>query len=161
LTYGRSNRKRTLWLGPKSLAVLSCALALLAAQPLMASPQDSEATAIRVSNDASRDAALLPSFAKSAPAHQSFVRIDTARLSKRELHILATFEMLQRFFLFDLRPVEHAAMPAILFHSDTLAFIQNVWMPMEIRSAVAAPSWKPREQAYAQAHCLLAPPALS
>ena len=160
LKQGRNKNTRTLWLGPKSLAIVSCALALLAAQPVMAAAPAAHPASIRISGSspASESPTHLLIRSDAVRRGPSFSSIDTTHLSTRQLHVLATMEILQRLIASSLRPVDQHQLPAMFLLNDMPAFIQYVAPPMQLTRNVPAFSPMPHEQAFALAHCLLAPP---
>ena len=161
LNHSRRTSAPKLWLGPKTLAMLSCALTLLAAQPILAADgRTNEAkSTIRIAGQvqtSSRTNILVRSDA-SRPA-QAVRRTNTPSLSTRQLHILATLEIFQRLMAFELRPTDQLHLPALIYAPTTLAFIQTVPLPTRSLIVDAATPKLTAEQSFSLTHCLLAPP---
>ena len=151
-------------LGPRALAVISCALALLAAQPLVASAQrttaSSQAPAIKIqANDAagviSESPALESTNAKKNRASVQPILFSSAH----RLHILATVEILHRLLLAELRPAERQTVAAFFFEPQTLCTLEQPILATR-SLAVVPPIGLERDRAFAIEHCLLAPPVL-
>ena len=161
MNYSRRTSARKLWLGPKTLAMLSCALTLLAAQPIIAADaRANEAkSTLRIAgqDQASSRTNILIRTDASRPA-QAVGRSNTPTLSTRQLHILATLEIFQRLMAFELRPTDQLHLPALIYAPTTLAFIQNVPLPTQsLILDISTPKLTP-EQSFSLTHCLLAPP---
>jgi hypothetical protein len=146
-------------LGPRALAILSCALALLAAQPAFAAPA---APAPRV---ATFNIPQLPNAAVAAAApsrRQTASRATRAQgdllSSARRLHILATMEILHRLLAVELQPplLHHA--PAFLCPPALLATIEFQPALQPRRSGHAPPLPLSQERHFVLTHALLAPP---
>jgi hypothetical protein len=159
----RTAMKRSSAWGPKALAVVSFALALLAVQPApsIAAAQSRAA----VTRDAGAAASLaMPDLARQAgPVHRAVVRQDEPRrASTKKLHMLATIEIVQRLLAAELRPVEQHLSPLVWLEpicietlvppalaDDTSGRLSLLWR------AFARPH---AEESYLIEHCLLAPP---
>jgi hypothetical protein len=155
--------------GPKTLAMLGCALALLAAQPWtsraepMARPATVRAEAtqavMRVNvtvATVSRQTHALPSVA-AAVARREAARVEAhahLQAAWTILHHLITTELFGRSapqYVLDTLDVAHFA-PLPFDLAATLAFAQ----PVRLAQLTAPPL--PVERRFAMAHCLLAPP---
>lgn len=165
-----NRRSRGSWvLGPRALAVLSCALALLAAQPVMAAERtSSRGTEVRVERVAHAPAAEISATLTGEGSRRSrgtppqrFLR---SWESARRLHVLATVEILHRLLIAEFRPgfgsgVERQLSGAVLFSPiEPVAFAivpTGITLPVQV---IPLPSHS-HERAFAIAHCLLAPPA--
>jgi len=148
-------------LGPRALAVLSCALALLAAQPLLASTPRSGATpTIEVAETAPASIAPVSSRAESGSTKKNRLTVQpTLFSSAHRLHILATVEILHRLLLAEIRPTERQVVSAFLFEPQTLVSLEQPLLTLRYRAAVS-PAGLSRDCAFAIEHCLLAPPVL-
>src|SRR4051794_8102944 len=98
---------RKLLLGPRALAVISCALALLAAQPALGAVEQTGSRA-RVSAVRAGGGEINPAIAQPmAVAGTKRTRIEGLQeqsKTTRRLHVLATVEILQRLLAYELRP---------------------------------------------------------
>ena len=148
-------------LGPRALAVLSCALALLAAQPILASTPRSGATpTIEVAETA--PVAVVPASSRSESGSTKKNRPTvqpTLFSSAHRLHILATVEILHRLLVAELRPTERQVVSAFLFEPQTLVSLEQPLLTLRHCAAVP-PAGLSRDRAFAIEHCLLAPPVL-
>ena len=148
-------------LGPRALAVLSCALALLAAQPLRASSARTSAVPrIEVAETTPGALASATSPAESRSTKKNRPAVQANFLSSaRRLHILATVEILHRLLLAELRPVERQLVATFLFEPQTLISLEQPLLTLGERAA-DPPDGLSRDRAFAIEHCLLAPPVL-
>ncbi len=148
-------------LGPRALAVFSCALALLAAQPLVASTSRSSATpSIEVAETGPAAIAPASSRAESSSTKKNRPTVQpTLFSSTHRLHILATVEILHRLLIAELRPTERQVVSAFLFEPQTLVSLEQPLLTLRQRAA-APPVGLSRDRAFAIEHCLLAPPVL-
>ncbi len=103
-------------MGSRALAILSCALALLAVQPLGSAAAMARAAAPNIQKlgpGHSCDLTEAPaSLARRTAGRQATG--DATRLSTRRLHILATVDILKRLLAFELQPPRSALCPAFL-----------------------------------------------
>jgi hypothetical protein len=144
--------------------VISCALALLAAQPVVAQASAAASKPVLL-----RDAGVLGSsnFLEAAVTRQSASgvvgprRQDSFLASARRLHLLATVEILQRLLIIELRGAgiagEHAGAPAFGFDQVCIEILP----PASAVPTPSIPSNPPALQVaevYAITRCLLAPP---
>ena len=150
--------------GAPALAVLSCALALLAAQPAMQGVRGpSKAVAAAVKEHAS-----VPVLAQSAaPALQDRrevarvgVRDEALRGTGRQIHILATLEMVQRWLTQDLRPLHPLVLPALAFAPVCLLTLEPPLACAQRGITRQNPLPCPVERQFAIAQRLLAPPVV-
>jgi len=146
-------------LGPRALAVISCALALLAVQPVMAaSPGVGGTATVKVAS--AGGVAIVGETVGIASTNVRKTRgVGQPALlsSARRLHILATVEILHRLLAFELRPTERQMAAALIFAPLELCTVD--------RPAVALQRVEPvdclrlsHEREFAITHCLLAPP---
>ncbi len=147
--------KGRVW-GPRAVAVISCALALLAAQPVMgASGRGAVATATVVR--AEGGGAVFGGVVREERVSRSR-RAEGAILgSGRRLHVLATIEILQRWLAAELRPVERQAMVGMVFVGMDLRVFEGVVGNCQ-KDGVAEARGVSRERAFLIVRCLLAPP---
>jgi hypothetical protein len=150
---------RATLLGPRALAILSCALALLAAQPLLAapatpSPKVATFTIPQLPPDAVATAA--PSRRQTA-ARATKSQADLLS-SARRLHILATVEILHRLLAVELQPpTMQRAMPFLC--APALLATLDLQPALQPRSPGHDPPLPLSfEQRFVLTHALLAPP---
>jgi hypothetical protein len=153
---------------PRALAVISCALALLAAQPgMVQTPARARPTAIV----ADRADSFIPTISAEETERSSVARPQVARRndtlfsSARRLHILATVEILQRLLIAELTPMwSHVGtqilLPAIDLQPIAIGLVDP---PLTLCSNPLATAWQtslppPVERQFVLHHCLLAPP---
>lgn len=147
-------------LGPRALAVISCALALLAAQPVMAAERAAGPTVkiVAATGGILSDSVVAIRDERRSPA-QRRVGPEAFLSSARRLHVLATLEILHRLLAFELRPVEKQVMGVVGFSPLVLCLFEApagmVQCAERSRGGVTS-----CERAFAMAHCLLAPPAV-
>jgi hypothetical protein len=148
--------------GPRALAVISCALALLAAQPVMGA-----------SHAAVSKPALLGEAGSSWTSHGSESKVRAAEAasrgarkqesffaSARRLHVLATVEIFQRLLMAELRAGgERQAVPLVYFAPAYVELLAPA-SAVPSRPRTTAPSFQALAQIFAITHCLLAPPAM-
>ncbi|HUO07703.1 MAG TPA: hypothetical protein VM008_05355 [Phycisphaerae bacterium] len=151
-------------LGPRALAVISCALALLAAQPLLASSHltssASQAPAIKIqTTDTTPIIPESPAIESTSAKKNRTAHQPTFLSSAHRLHILATVEILHRLLLAELRPAERQSVAAFLFEPQTLCTLAQPILTTRT-PAVVPPIGLQRDRAFAIKHCLLAPPVL-
>jgi hypothetical protein len=149
---------------PRALAVLSCALALLAAQPVLGETPRHAPSPLPLTAPSLSTQHLLPSPSSRLPQ----VRSTTVRpeatffTSARRLHILATVEILKRLLLAELQPpVQPLLVPTILL--EPMACMDLVATPLTLpgaRSAPDYPSLPPPEHQFVLVHTQLAPPTV-
>jgi hypothetical protein len=147
---------------PRALAVISCALALLAAQPLLAEkPATSQALPLTAPAAVQSRPTSIPSVPTLASA--AVTRRETAFFtSARRLHILATVEILKRLLVAELQPAqERFFLPSLLVESTDC--IELVAAPLNLPGARGAPDYPslpPPEHQFVLVHTQLAPPTL-
>ena len=155
-------REGVAW-APRALAVISCALALLAAQPSMGAAFQRKPGAVMVT---APGGGQRPEVVQRAPQHRELANGLLTRDERRiqsapRLHILATVEILQRLLAAELRPVQGQLATLIWFSpfsTGVVALPAELPQPPIHRSHVSPTLTLPRERAFAIAHCLLAPP---
>lgn len=155
---------------PRALAVISCALALLALQPAAQGVGGGTPGAISKTRAiALRDgdaAFASPDIAtRRAPAMAARSRsprdgrVEVALLaSAGRLHILATMEILHRLLIGELQPPERHILPLVWFQPLCLLELSSAAVQ---RPRPAGDGFTPppiTERAFAIEHCLLAPP---
>ncbi len=161
----KSRSTRSAW-APRALAVFSCALALLVAQPATGeAPQSARHRTVNVRGGAGSEDLIREARAPRAPAADASIKARTRGevifSSAPRLHILATVEILQRLLAAELRPIERPLSPLVWFDG---ACIGTVAAPLTILQSVRSPQalWTlpppSSERAFAIAHHLLAPP---
>ena len=159
----RTTKQHSSTWGPKALAVVSFALALLAIQPVVTSATTVPNGAVLVRESAASPATGMPELARfSSQKRRSTARPEEPRrASTRQLHILATIEIVQRLLASELRPVEQ--------HISPLAWFEPVCVETLIPPSLADTglrnvlTWRAFAPPHAQEsflieHCLLAPP---
>jgi hypothetical protein len=147
---------------PRALAVLSCALALLAAQPASAAGAGKGPAAVAVAAP-SQSTSPVAATERRAGAQRSAARPSEGPAlfaSARRLHILATVEIFQRLLMAELRVdarVTQASFLAI-FEPACVAVV-DVPRVAGLRAAPRTHFTPPlAAQQFAIEHCLLAPP---
>jgi hypothetical protein len=143
--------------------VISCALALLAAQPSAAAQRGPNETgpSMKIAGEIKLHSSdYTPASRESQP---SSPRRDVQRSgfadSARNLHVLATVEILQRLLAFELRPIERQMVPALIFAPLSVATVDLLLSPpCRIHAANCLISFLSREQRFAIERYLLAPP---
>jgi hypothetical protein len=147
---------------PRALAVISCALALLAAQPVAArsaAPGLRDAPLVTPASVAATPAADPRRAGQSRPATGGPRADRTLFQSARRLHILATVEILKRLLIAELHPVERAYMPALAFEPLACVWAEPAVLVVPGRVGLPAfPSLPPPEQHFVRLHTQLAPP---
>ena len=154
------NNRRFTW-APKALAVISCALALLAAQP---APAGGLEPALRKGAVVVREVGvagleMTPRVTETRERERETVR--PARLTllsgARQWRILATMEILQRLLSAELRGGEGQAVAGMWVDESCVGMVAE---PVRVTGGVevAAGGMPIRERAFAIRHCLLAPP---
>jgi hypothetical protein len=152
------NQRRFIW-APRALAVISCALALLAAQPAGGAAPDLRKGAVVLREGGVAGGELGTRATESREQRQT---VRTARLgetllsSARHWRILATMEILHRLLVGELRGAEQQVMAAVWMDVPCV----GAAAPVKVTGRVeAAGGWFPiMEREYAIRHCLLAPP---
>jgi hypothetical protein len=158
---GNRSRPRN-FLGTRALAVLSCALALLAAQPLLAAPRPAVST--QAAPVFAQTAAVAPSLAPTKTSRRQQIAAararDTAILlsSARRLHILATVEILHRLLAVDLQPPTFHQAPAFICPPVLLAILPPAPAVPASLPARAPPRQISLQQRFLITRTLLAPP---
>jgi hypothetical protein len=153
---------------PRALAVISCALALLAAQPAVGqsnshqrghlelkSGGSASSLAARNAHADAKKSPLAASSNRSAGADQQPMFF----VGTRHLHILATLDILQRLLASEILPPSHQLIPA--FHFEALCIGLIDWSPTPRHQRILDHHLSPplpAERAFAIEHCLLAPP---
>ena len=147
---------------PRALAVISCALALLAAQPVAgAAPAlKSRTVVMEGAGMAPRGEALAPvTVARAARATMPAARrAETLLGSARHLQILATMEILHRLLVGELTPAERQVLPVMWFELVGPVVADVAPMPVRGGAGTGAKTIPIVEREFAIGHCLLAPP---
>ncbi len=144
------------WHMPATLAALSCALALFVAQPVSAQAPHAPRSIVRITGDVPHEPLAAAHFV--TPVAQKTIGFSTAAFTPRQLHVLATVEMLCRFFAFDLRSSDHAFTPLAFLAPLELCRFELVVLPTCLGYAAAiAP--QPRQCQFLCLHTHLPPPA--
>jgi hypothetical protein len=159
----RLGHRSFIW-SSRTLAVISCALALLVTQPAASGAsaharsrtvalRDAGGSAGRVDHSTPH---VTPRDARRATLdrhEESF--FDTAR----RFHILATVEILHRLLISELQPCERQILPALCFDPICVGMVQlpttrsgGAWIEADTGPRVTV------ERDFAIGHCLLAPP---
>jgi len=153
---------------PRALAVLSCALALLAAQPAMAHSAAQHRGQLEL--QAGGSAGTLGSRHALADAKKSPLAASSKKtadvyeqplflVGSHHLHILATLDILQRLLAAEIAPAPHHLIAALHFEAVCIGLID--WAPDPQRRTLLDRHFfppVPAERAFAIEHCLLAPP---
>jgi hypothetical protein len=162
MSYRRWQLGNRAW-APRALAVISCALALLAAQPVAGKGSVGADRAVPVSVPAPAEARVA-SAALSAPMAMPRVsRRETPFFgSARRLHILATMEILKRLLVAELQPApERLFLPELL--GESTECIELVAAPLNLPGARGAPDYPslpPPEHQFVLVHTQLSPPTV-
>ena len=153
----RQNRS---W-APRALAVISCALALLAAQPLTsatAAPKSRQLVLAEKTDHPQTGPLAIHTTAIAQTSRARTQRMTQGPLAASRLHILATLEIFQRLIRAELQPP--------LPHIAAICWFEPVCIEIS-EAPTAAPQRHelplrdlppPAERAFAIRHCLLAPP---
>jgi hypothetical protein len=158
--------RRTFTWAPKTLVVISCALALLAMQPAMGtgtSAQELRRGVVLEGVMPSADSNLHETSARPARGirtpgtARSITHADAWLGSARKLHILATMEILHRLLIGELHNTQVQAV-AGLWVDDICIGVAIVPLVTKGGEAWAADDLPMREREFAIGHCLLAPP---
>ena len=157
----RRRNVRNRGLGPRALAVISCALALLAAQPVVggAVKGHSAAAAVRVAGAEVRGATSEVKVVRRREESASEGKMGVGFTNSRTVRVLATVEMLQRWLAAELRPTERQVLPIMVF-SPAPEAIELAMTPPHRAMAVAGIDQLPlsSERQFVIEQCLLAPP---
>jgi hypothetical protein len=158
----QSIREGVAW-APRALAVISCALALLAAQPAMGTgAQRKNGAVMLTASGGGQRAEVLQRAPQHLESANGFLSRDQRRIqASPRLHILATVEILQRLLAAELRPVQGQLATLIWFSPFSTGVVAlPVDLPQPpVQSSSLVPTFSlPTERAFAIAHCLLAPP---
>jgi hypothetical protein len=157
-------RKRTFTWAPKALAVISCALALLAAQPAVGGVLAARKGAVVVREggmaaaDPTEGVAVVRGRTAARETARAAGRHEMSLLSRAQhWRILATMEILHRLLAGELRGAERQVLPVVWFEEICMggaaepgAFAGRVEAAGEEVPIV--------ERVFAIRHCLLAPP---
>lgn len=159
----RRKPSKKLILGPRALAVISCALAILTSAPLITPsthlktvPSVSITTPKPIQNSRPAQAAERRRASAIANAKADFLAA-TIELQTRRVHILATVEMFHRWFVSEFRPAERVVMAAFVY--EPLA-LDNLGLPLFFlhRTYPVMVSCLTHEAEFAIYRNLLAPP---
>jgi hypothetical protein len=146
---------------PRALAVISCALALLAAQPAVGA-----AGALK-SRTVVLDAGIMAGGESTAPVAVDPTTRTTPHAVRREmtllgsarhLHILATMEILHRLLVGEMQPTERQVLPVMWFGQACLGAVEVPVTRVGSGAGTQIESIPIVERAFAIRHCLLAPP---
>jgi hypothetical protein len=144
---------------PRALAVLSCALALLAVQPA-ATAVHAPATSLThaLTSQRSTQHPQLATTPLEAPSRK-IRRDEDIFASARRFHILATVEIFKRLLLAELRPpaAEHSLAALFCYTPVDSTLVAPALQP-RIATRPPDPSPPPCERQFAIEHCLSAPP---
>ena len=158
------SKRRFTW-APRTLAVISCALALLAAQPALHAAAPAKPRPV-----AFRDMGAMPAPASASIAQPEAAVVRSSRTiagtddslfeSARRLHILATVEILHRLLISELQPPECHVMPILWFQPVCIGIVAT---PSPNALNLGHGAWRSQpppvtERVFAIEHCLLAPP---
>ena len=149
---------------PRALAVISCALALLAAQPA-AQGATHKTRAVAVGNagvgaELAVGETITRRTTSTATGSRATARTELTLLgSASRLHVLATMEILHRLLLSELQAPERQLMPLVWFQPLCLTELPAVAAQGPRRTGAYLAPPPAMERAFAIAHCLLAPPA--
>jgi hypothetical protein len=159
------NRRTFTW-APKTLVVISCALALLALQPSMGTgtlAREPRRSIVLTHTTTSGESTLKEAPARTLRATRNSTPAPNLTSTEawlgnaRKLHILATVEILQRLLLGELQRT-HVHMAAGIWVDEICLGI--AFVPPERKTAQewTAEDLPMRERQFAITHCLLAPP---
>jgi hypothetical protein len=158
----RTHKAGLVLLGPRALAVLSCALALMAAQPAVGASGRGVARAEVHVQAAEGVAAQVvsqrPRVVRERRDGVGGVDSLKARPSYR-LHVLAGLEILQRWLAAELAPLEVQSTPALFLAPVCVLIYEPVLVPPHRVVRCDSPVM-PVERAYAITRHLLAPPTV-
>ena len=147
---------------PRALAVISCALALLAAQPVAgAAPAIKSRTVVLAGTGSFAGGEALARVTVAGPARVTVPaarRGETLLGSARHMQILATMEILHRLLVGELTPAERHVAPVMWFGQVWLGVAEVAPMPVRGGAETGAQVIPIVERAFAIRHCLLAPP---
>ncbi|HVS70051.1 MAG TPA: hypothetical protein VHQ47_02225 [Phycisphaerae bacterium] len=144
-------------LGPRALAVLSCALALIAVQPAIASPAPAplaKVASLQLPGPVT-PAEAAPLTDRRLPARSVAA---ASYLATRRLHILATLEILHRLIAVELQPPVLQTIPAFLSPPELLVETPPTLPPRRIPLQRGPPATFSQERAFLLTHTLLPPP---
>lgn len=152
------NKRRMGVLRAGSLAVLSCALALLAVQPTARAAGNGAARAIVLSADGGaiggEQVSIESTVSKRSGA--ASVRRELPAASVRRLHVLATMEMVSRWLQSMAQPVRMDVAGGWVCANETSGF--EIVMCPPYRVLAVKRMGMTVERGFAIGHCLLAPP---
>jgi hypothetical protein len=160
LTNDRKKERITFW-GPRALVVVSCALTLLAAQPAIASSRSGAAKPVLLKEAGQAGAAQLFEVRalRGTDKKVAATRVPESFLaSARRLHVLATVEIFQRLLMAELRTGERQVLPGLYFEPVCVEVLAPASMTRVCGVSSFSPPLPQVAQAFAIAHCLLAPP---
>lgn len=148
--------------GPRALAVISCALALLAAQPVMGASRAAVSKPALLGEAGSSWAGhAVESKARAAEtAGKASRKQESIFASARRLHVLATVEIFQRLLMAELRVGGERQVVPLVYFAPAYVELLAPASAVPARAKTAAPPFQPMAQAFAITHCLLAPPAM-
>jgi hypothetical protein len=147
---------------PRALAVISCALALLAAQPVAgAGPAVKSRTVVMAGAGSCGSGEAISRVRAEGPARAAAPaarRAETLLGSARHLQILATMEILHRLLAGELTAAERQVMPVMWLGEVWLGAAEVPAMPVRGGAGTRGEALPIVERAFAIGHCLLAPP---
>ena len=144
--------------GSQALAVISCALALLVAQPAARGTLRGAKNAHVTVGVFGSVAAPQLRLADRPQRLSTAIRPESILTSARHLHILATMEILHRLLAQELRPNEIPVAAVLIQPLCLLAFESPIALPRF--NAAPTPPPAPVERQFAITRHLLAPPAV-
>lgn len=160
----RVRPRRIIW-APRALVVISCALALLAMQPVGVSPVARNRPAVLKDAGTTFDGATWETARRTQvfparPSVKATGREEAFFASTQRLHILATVEILQRLLITELHPAQQQLISPFWLAQECPAIVTAPAVaPTQVHSHVFLSGPQPEaEKAFAMAHCQLAPP---
>jgi hypothetical protein len=160
----RRSKNQTIFTTPRVLAIVSCALALLAAAPPAAGPAKDttrQSGAITYSEAPATPQLAVEAKPVSSPSVsvRRFERSPSLLSSARRLHILATMEILQRLIAAELQPLttHHLVLPTLFLEPVPVASLAP---PLQLPHPPSSANQliPPAEQLFVLEHSLSAPP---
>jgi len=153
-----SARRRPAWvIGPKTLAVLSCAMALLAAQPTFAAESHLPRTHTVRSIEADAPLTTEPRRQSASKPQRERPTVETTR-NRHELHVLATLEILHRLLLAELRVHAAPHQAPVVFEVIDSLLVPAPLAPQFTAATICPATHTPHETVFALTRCKLAPP---
>jgi hypothetical protein len=151
---------RKLLLGPRALAVISCALALLAAQPAFGAVENlgEQVSSVSAAGPLNAIPTAEPmTVAVNKRTRQATLQQQSRNSTIRRLHVLATVEILQRLLTVELQPMQHHTMSVLILEPVCVLTLDTPTSPPH-RTWSAEHAGHSAEGDFAKARLGLAPP---